>query len=361
MAHLKIYGQQTSLNEYVKMMLKKNADQAGIDLTIQEVHDWQQIVKDKVISLPTITLNGQDNLCLNKGENVHEFINMVTLKIINDESKSNMKKILVPTDFSETATNALIYARGMNSTLNGLIQLVHVHKPEAIYVESSPMIDERVEQIRRDDFDRLVNRINNSWTAASEDVLPIDGIFKVGFVAQELEKLCQTEEAEPLIVVGSVGASGPLKKIFGSVSTQIAKTSKSPVLIVPADATYNKISDLVFTLDNLTVDVRCLPKVLDFAAAFDAQVHLLHIGEQDVYPGDAIVNIARSSHPKLQVHFKSLPGNNPVEIIDQYAIQHSVDMIAMATQERGFFGDLFHKSITKNMALHTSIPLLILH
>ena len=361
MVAIKLFGQQTSTYEYVKMMIGRNADLAGITLSIEEISDWEEIVKEKVLSLPTVRVNDRNSFTLGEDRDVNAFINEVTHNILKEENYGVMKKILVPTDFSDTATNALVYARGISSQLNSVIQLVHVYKPEVAPVEGVVIIDEHIEQAKRKQLSDFVGKINQSWTAASDTALPIDGVFKVGLVVDALEEMSDDQEKEYLIIAGSTGESGIFKKLFGSVTTQLAKTCKSPVLIVPHGATYNKITDILYTVDNIEIDLRALPKVLDFASIFGAAVHFVHVKDEDRYPSKELITIALSTHPDLIVSFDTIVGEDVSKAIDEYATQHSVDIIAMSTRERGFFADLFHRSITKNMTISTTIPLLILH
>ena len=343
------------------MLLKRNDDLAVITLSIVEIKNWQEIVNERVLSLLSVIVNDHHSFILGENRVFNAFINDVTYNILKEKNHGVMKKILVPTDFSDTATNALVYARGISSQLNSVIQLVHVYKPEAAPVEGVVIIDENIEQAKREQLSDFVLKINQSWTAGSDTALPIDGIFKVGLVVDELEEMSKGQKNDHLIIAGSTGETGRFKKVFGSVTTQLAKTCKSPVLIVPHGATYNKITDILCTVDNIEIDLRALPKVLDFASIFGATVHFVHVKDEDEYPSKELKTIALSTHPDLIVSFDTIEGEDVSKAIDEYATQHSMDIITLATRERGFFADLFHRSMTKNMTISTTIPLLILH
>ena len=244
-----MYGQPTSNYEFVKMKLKEKLSKAGLELKINEISDWTQIVQNKVESLPTIVVNDQITMSYSDDQNINKFVQDLVTKILKKENYGDMKKIIVPTDFSETAKNALIYARSISKELKGVIQLLHVYKPEVVPTDSVVIINEELELVRRKQLNEFVNKINQSWSAASSNDLPIDAIFKVGFVAEELDSMCKGIEDECLVIVGSTGSSGTLKKLFGSVTTQLAKNVKCPILIIPPSTTFRKITDIVFTVD----------------------------------------------------------------------------------------------------------------
>lgn len=362
MVEITMYGQPTSNYEFVKMMLKKKVSKVGVELKINEISDWTKIVENKVQSLPTITVNDHISMSYTDDQNINKFIEDLTTKILKEENYGNMKKIIVPTDFSYNATNALIYAKGISKELKGVVQLLHVYKPEPIVVDSVVIINNELENTRRKRLEDFVKSINKSWAVDAKDDLPIDASFKVGFVAEELSQMCKDVEDECLVVVGSTGNSGALKKIFGSVSTTLAKTSKSPVLIIPPDATYNTVTDILYAVDDIEKDLKGLSKVLEYASLLHANVHLVHVKDDDnIYPEHEMITIAKDMYPDVKVYFASIDGPDVTAALNDYAATNTIDIVSVVTHERGFFADLFHKSVTKKMAINTEVPLLILH
>ncbi len=355
MVDIKLYGQQTSTYEYVKLMLQRHIGSSGIILNIEEVNDWESIVRDKVQSLPMVLVNGEESIDYSQSANIHSFINNVTLKVLRAENYGQVDKIVVPTDFSDTATNALVYAKGLNGKLEGIIQLVHVYKP-------GTQIDTGSESKRQEMFDNYLLKINQSWAHSSDGMLPIDGDFRTGFVVEELEEICAQGVAnQQLIVIGSTGASGALKRIFGSVSTEIARSIKNPIVVVPPHATYQGIRTIVYALNNLADDRKVLPKVLDFCERMSADLRLVHVSNEQSYPIEELKSETLSHQPTMSVSYDTISGSNIASSLDDYASRHTADLITVVPQSKGIFQDLLRQSVTKDMVIGSSTPLLILH
>ncbi len=362
MTRITLYGQHTSTYEYLKMMLKRKLSKAGIEIEITEVNDWKDILEEKLESLPAIKFNNHENLYYNQAQNTNEFINQVTSKILKEEDYGKMLKIIVPTDFSETSTNALVFGYSLGQELNGIIKLVHIYKPAVTQVDNIVIVDEEVEKIKRKQLDDFISKINQSWVGTTSDFMPIDGEFIIGFVADEVRNLCRESIGRQLVVVGSTGDSDRIKQIFGSVTTQLAKNCPAPVLIVPPNASYNGVNKILYAIDNIILDLDGCKEVLNLANELDAEVHLVHINNSDEkYPEQKIIDACQKIKPETKVVYHEIEGEDVSQTLSNFAQEHQMDLISLTSAKRGFFSDLFHKSITRSLAIHTDIPLLIIH
>ena len=362
MTNITLYGQHTSTYEYLKMMLKKKFEKAGIEVVINEVNDWKKILDEKIESLPAIKFNNHESLYYNNSRGTNEFINEVTARILKEEDYGKMLKILVPTDFSEASTNALVYGYNLGRDLNGIIKLIHVYKPAVTQVDSVVIVDEEVEKVKRKQLEDFVDKINQSWVGATSDFMPIEGEFILGFVADEVRNMCRESLGRQLVVVGSTGASDPVKKIFGSVTTMLAKNCPAPVLIIPPDASYKGIKNILYAIDNIILDLDSCKEVLRIAKDLNARVHLVHINNsEENYPESQIKDACNRIQPDIEVIYKEIESKDVAEALSVYAQSSDIDLISLTSASRGFLGDLFHKSVTRRLAIHTDIPLLVIH
>ena len=362
MTRITMYGQQTSTYEYLKMMLRKKLEKAGIAIEIDEVNDWKRILDEKIESLPAIRFNNHENLYFNQARNTNEFINDITGRILKEENYGKMMKILVPTDFSETSTNALVYGYNLGKALNGVIKLVHVFKPAVTQVDNIVIVDEEVEKVKRQQFDEFVTKINQSWVGTISDYMPIDGEFRVGFVADEIRDMCREDSGRQLVIVGSTGSSDNIKKLFGSVTTHLAKNCPSSVLIVPPRASYNGIKNILYAVDNIILDLEGCTEVLQFAKDFGATVHLVHIdNSKEKYPEKQIKDACQKIDPDVKVLYREIESDDVSEALGTYAVEEAIDLIALTSTHRNFISQLFHKSVSRELVIHTDTPLLIVH
>ena len=362
MVHLQIYGQPTSTYEYIKMIMRSRADRAEIELSLEEITDWMQIINNKIPSLPTFLVNGQTSLSYNANDSVNTFINELTKQILKEENYGTMSKIIVPTDFSDAATNALVYAYSMSRDQGNVIFLTHVYHPNVISASGTVVVDREMEKIKRKQLTEFVSQVNGSWVSASSEFIPIEEIFKMGFVVEEVNKLSEEYDPGTLVVVGSTGDSGRVKKFLGSVSTEFVKNGKSTVLVVPPKATYTKIENILFGVRDINEDLKALEKLEAFTSKYNAKIHAVHIQKKEqVYPFLQFTNYVKDKFPDLTIKTHTVYGDDIAEEIDVYCQENDIDLVALTRLKRSFFSDLFHKSISRHMAIHSVIPSLIIH
>ena len=63
----------------------------------------------------------------------------------------------------------------------------------------------------------------------------------------------------------------------------------------------------------------------------------------------------------IKHHFDFIEDDDKQHGIDEYLKTNNPDLLVMLKRKSGFFQSIFHKSITKKMALHGHTPLLVLH
>lgn len=134
-----------------------------------------------------------------------------------------IKKILVPTDFSDAADTALRYAVELATKLGAEIQLVHAWQLSA-YASPSSDLAKGMERDLKTDLDGAARRY-------SGHSVPIHPHLRLGVPYVEIIQAAQDLHCE-LIVMGSTGKTGLEHFLLGSVAERIVRTSVCPVLTV---------------------------------------------------------------------------------------------------------------------------------
>jgi universal stress protein A len=145
-----------------------------------------------------------------------------------------MNRILVPTDFSETADKALAYAKDLATKLGASLHLVHVFSdpysvaacaPE-VYTTVSPEVRRRaLEDVRECLFERLD-------AAEEQRFRGTRGIVR-GLIAPQIVDYAASQDID-LIVIGTHGRRGVTHLLLGSVAEHVVRTAGCPVLTVRA-------------------------------------------------------------------------------------------------------------------------------
>jgi nucleotide-binding universal stress UspA family protein len=148
----------------------------------------------------------------------------------------HVTRILVPTDFSETADAALVYAKTLAAKLGASLHLLHVFQDPSTPVVFTPETyfappPELRERALEDAWDRLHDRLD------PEEHRRFAGTRAVveGLAALEIVRYADTHRID-LIVMGTHGRRGVAHLFLGSVAEHVVRTARCPVLTVRHEA-----------------------------------------------------------------------------------------------------------------------------
>jgi len=274
-----------------------------------------------------------------------------------------MKTILVPTDFSKNAENALHYAVNIAKRMQAKIILLH-----AFHIENNNaplplnMVDKQIETAKKKS-DAYLDALCDSASRSSK--CSIDYISSENFLIDEILKLTEERNID-LIVMGTQGASGKFgKQIFGTNSSHVIEKAKCPVISVPERNLHSDINTIVYATEYLNSDITCLQNIADLAKLFDAEIQVIHISQFNDADSKKALESFKSKVTKnvsyKNISFELLIGNNIEQRIETYVEEEVVDLLVMSAHHRSLMDKLFGKSITKVMAFYLNIPLMVFH
>jgi len=281
-----------------------------------------------------------------------------------------MQKILVPTDYSNDAKNAAIYALEIAAKTNSEIIFLHTYHVPVFYNDSNVYesykiilenIEKEEEQKMKVFLDDLMEFENGKFNS-----IDITSQVKLGFLKDIILELAQNEKID-LIVMGTRGASGIKKALIGSNTSNLINESNIPVLAVPENSVFKGLDRIVFACDyHLTENENKLYLLTELALLFGSEILIFNvIDDQEKLPsfeealqGLKIENILRGAEHSY--HFANKDNRDISEIIDDFLVQQKADMLVTIPKRLNFINSLFHKSLTKEMVCHSKIPLLAL-
>lgn len=140
------------------------------------------------------------------------------------------RRLVVPTDFSETADRALAVAIDMARALPAHITLIHVHSPIMLLPPPIDMVS--LDSV----FPKALQKMEEALEARAVRVrdagLDCDIELIEGAPHVEIVNQAEKEKAE-LIVLGTHGRGGLASAILGSVTERVIHRATCPVLVVP--------------------------------------------------------------------------------------------------------------------------------
>lgn len=269
-----------------------------------------------------------------------------------------MKKILVPTDFSVHAYNALKVAAQIAKKNAGEIILLHMldlpHQgsdaigsghalPEIMLFKNSAIkkLDDLMD-------DECLEGLQVSEVIQFERAF--DGIMKVS-----------EKNGVDLIVMGSHGASG-FKEIFiGSNAEKVVRNSEVPVLIIKKDAGEFNVDKFVFASDFTDEIKKPFSKVVDFANKFGAELQLVMINTPSSFkPTHIAEEIIMDFVSNFKVDKYSITVYSDINVengILNFANNKNADLIGVCTHGRKGIAHFLNGSISEDLVNHSLRPI----
>ncbi|WP_405211853.1 universal stress protein [Dokdonia sp. Asnod2-E02] len=278
-----------------------------------------------------------------------------------------MAHILVPTDFSNNAYNALYYATRLYPNEKCEITLIHTFEDQ--FSSSTSRVDiGRNEKLYEDLERNALQKLSAVKKKIEEDSESLNIDVAIVTSAQPLHKMVNrivADENIDFVAMGTKGASG-LKEVF--VGTQAVKLINNvkpiPLFLVPAGAQQGLPSNIAYATD-LKIDYAQYPLeiVKEVMRAHKAKLHITHIYNQ-ISPGNTVENNYRKLKDKLaDVEYNThwLSSETGMETaVTTFVSEHKIDLLVLMFHKSGFLKKIFKKSFVETSCFHTHIPLLVL-
>ena len=274
-----------------------------------------------------------------------------------------MKTIIVPTDFSPTATNAMHYAIQMAKQISAHLLLVHVYQVPVSYTDA-PIVLVSVEELRKSAEARMHNlKVEVEHLVHKEQKVFTETIL--GSVVDELENLCK--KIKPFVVVmGTKGATGLERVLFGSNTLQAIRHLSWPVICVPPGKKYGEgIKKIGFACDYEKV-VRSTPAPLikSLVKTFGAELHVLNINpdgkkRSEEMPEQSILLQTLLGDLKPEFHF--IQYNDVEDGINDFAIRNELDLVITIPKKHSLVERIFRETSSKQLIQHSNVPIACIH
>lgn len=265
-------------------------------------------------------------------------------------------KILVPTDFSDCAENALNYAIELAKALDGEIVLLN----SLIHIDSGFLSEKDRAEINLARHNKAKSQLLEARKKVSAAMPDNTGktFLLQGPAEDTVEEVVEAEDAD-LIVMGTEGASGLKAFLIGSFTASVVDMGLCPVIAVPAHSTFQGINSIFCATDLHESEYKSIDKLLDLAAKLNAGISFMNINSQEDK------QTARLEKLKAHIQGKSISTNflmsNSTEVIDTidlYIEKVNPDLVVTLGKKRDFFDRLFGKQVSRHISLNTHVPFL---
>jgi nucleotide-binding universal stress UspA family protein len=269
-----------------------------------------------------------------------------------------MKNILVPTDFSENAENAIVYAIELAKASRARVILFHAY--HVVEVPAVILTNEEMEEVN---IDRLKKIIEKRYSSTFNEV-EIEYLSRIGFLMDGIHNLIEERNVD-LLVMGRTGASQAQGSSAGKNTIKVINHTEIPTLVIPEKARFKRPEQIAYASDFSNMIELVIPPVLeDFTRIFNSRLALVHVVSEE----ELVLAESSRTSDKLKLflqdtqHTLHFPVNEDVvEGIHDFARNISADMIVMMPRKHNFLERIFLESNTEKLAYESSVPILAVH
>ena len=276
-------------------------------------------------------------------------------------------QILVPTDFSKNAWNAIKYGLKLFEDINCRFYLLHIN-PIPTYSGagssvkgSSIMVQESVMKESKESLSQLLLRIENIPASAKHSFATV---ALHDFFVDSIKREVETKKID-LIIMGTKGSSGLKKVTMGSNTGNVITKVRCPLLAVPENAVFIKPEEIAFPTDYfLGYDLKVLNTLIELSRMNKSVLRVLHISKKGEELNEEQLKNKAFLHEFLQDiehSFHSLTGTDLETAVQCFTESRDIDMIAMVTKNLNFFQRILFRPKVEQISYHTDIPFLVLH
>jgi nucleotide-binding universal stress UspA family protein len=267
-----------------------------------------------------------------------------------------MKTILVPTDFSTNANNALKYANDFAKAINNKIILLHSYPPLIGKYNMIPGLVAEDIAIQKKSSEKKLEKVSSKYIK-----VPSSHLVKAGDPIEEIIDAAQKSKSQ-LIIMGTHGASGLKRILFGSNTSDVISKSNIPVLAVPQRYRFKKIKTIVYATD-LTNTINELKHIIPIAKQLNATIEVLNLNYSYDLNEDKKQVVERKiktlSYKKIKlIEQKATLEKTMIEQVKKYLVKSKPQLLVMFPEDKDWFDKIFISSKTEELANQIKLPLL---
>ncbi len=274
-----------------------------------------------------------------------------------------MKTIIVPTDFSPVATNAVNFAADMAVSINASLLLFHVYQVP-VSMTDVPVVLVSADELKKESEAKLQG-VKNALAHLTSGKVKIYTEATMGDVPDELEDVCK--RTQPFaVIMGTRGTSGVERGLFGSTTLTAIRHLTWPVIVVPPGKEYGTgIKKIGFACDlDKVVESTPIQFIKNMVKEFGAELHVLNVD----YKGRRFK--PDTPEESLMLH-TLLDGLNPnyhfienadvEDGINDFVEKNSIDLLIAIPKKHNLLDSLFKHSSTKELITRSHVAVMCVH
>ncbi len=275
-----------------------------------------------------------------------------------------MKKILLPTDFSDTSFEAIRYALLVFKEMECTFYLLNTYTPPVYqpeYVLFSPGqigLGDVLQNNSLSELEKLKSRLEKQYPNPKHTIIIRSALNSL---LPEVIEMTESHGID-LVVMGTKGATGAKEILFGTNTVHVIKKSKCPVIAIPPNFEYESPKEILFPTDYEVAFAKQRLEILSkIMVHHGSQVHMMHVStgytlsEEQQYHKRLIQQILEGT-----LFFHEVPNNEIIAAVNDFQGKTKVQLLVMVQNKHTFLERLFIEPIIKKIGFHVNIPFMVI-
>ncbi len=279
-----------------------------------------------------------------------------------------MKKILLPTDFSENSWNAAKYAISLYKDEACIFYVLNTYTPTIAHSRfmAASVTGKACEDMEKCNSEKgLAHFLERMKKVSSNPKHRLVPISSFGLLVNEVKNIIAAKEID-LVVTGTKGASGLEEVFMGSNTVRMIKAIKNcPVLAIPQHFSFKTPSEIAFATDfNRFYTSSELQPLIEMARSFKAAIRIVHVQYQIKSLSEVQqfnLNMLRKYFRGVEYYVHTVSELNSVsKTLEVFTSELGIHLLAMLNYPHSHMDEVTREPVVKRMVFHTQIPLLVI-
>jgi len=279
------------------------------------------------------------------------------------------KRVLLPTDYSKNALNAIRYALELYKNVRCDFFIVNAYHISGYTLDSMRVPElgepyyEAAKQESEEGMEKLMQMIK---LHPQNDKHEFHTITTFNSLTEAIRNVIDKKDID-IIVMGTKGVTESKARIFGTNTVNVMEQIKEcPVIAVPNNYMFQTPREIVFPTDYKTPFKRKeIGDLIEISNLYDAIINVVHIdkdkdgklSKKEKINKDLLQEILQGTNYKI--HF--LPADKISSGINKFIDDHGCDMIAFLNRKHLFFRSILSNPLVKKIGYEPKVPILELN
>jgi nucleotide-binding universal stress UspA family protein len=278
-----------------------------------------------------------------------------------------MKNILLPTDFSDNAWNAIFTGLKMFQTVDCQFILLNTYEPKLANLmgtkskERLGVIYDSLSENSSLQLDKTMQYLEKHHSRSNHK---FESVSISNDIEHAINKLVADRDID-LIIMGTTGATGAKEVFMGSNTVKVIKKVRScPIIAVPHTYDFKALKSIVFPTDfTHHYSKNELAPLIELIGRWNAEICILQVAQEYELHEDQNRNLKQLAKWLNEVNHsfhKVEMWNNVAEATSTFVDANNIDLIALIHYPHTFMEKLTREPVIRKIGFHAKVPLMVL-